>query len=95
MGKLLSVDFYETSAGTCSAKEFTESQDEQGKEIMKTLEKVLEKKLQNPAFKKEWEALEPEFRRISRSLAKQNLRRFQFARLYLPRMHASGFARAR
>ena len=38
---------------------------------MKKLEDVLQEKMEDPEFKKEWDALEPEFRRIRQSLNRE------------------------
>lgn len=39
---------------------------------MKNFRDLLKEELKNPEFKKEWDALEPEFRRIKQQLDAQN-----------------------
>ena len=39
------------------------------KKFMKNFRVALREELKNPEFKKEWDALEPEFRRLRKSLA--------------------------
>ena len=41
---------------------------------MKTLEEVIAEHMKDPEFKKEWDALEPEYRRIREELRAESLR---------------------
>lgn len=49
---------------------------------MKTLEEVIAEHMKDPEFKKEWDALEPEFRRISEELKAERLRESQVEKSY-------------
>ena len=48
---------------------------------MKKLEDVLREKLKNPEFKREWDALEPEFRLIREQLEAENKARLASRRV--------------
>ena len=49
---------------------------------MKTLEEVIAEEMKDPEFKKEWDALEPEFRRIREELRAERLRESQAEKSY-------------